>query len=64
MAPPRTSGLNVVQACVASGHVAVLGLDQNVAVPIDEDSTKRMIAVGQRAAGDLERPAQKMLVEL
>jgi hypothetical protein len=46
-----------VGRAVAGGHVAVLGLDQHVAIPIDEDSAERVIAVGQSAAGDLERPA-------
>src|ERR1700753_27380 len=43
-------------------HVAVLGLDQHVAMRIDQDGAERMIAVGHCAAGDLEGPAQKMRV--
>src|ERR1700730_571789 len=44
-------------------HLAVLGLDQHVAILIDENGAEGMVAVGQGAAGDLERPAQKMLIE-
>ena len=46
------------------GHVAVLGLDQHGAILADENGAEGMIAMGQRAAGDLERPAQEILVEL
>src|ERR1700682_1484213 len=45
-------------------HVAVLGLDEHVAILVNENGAEGMIAVGQGAAGDIERSAQKMLVEL
>ncbi len=45
-------------------HVAVLGLDQHLAILVDENGAERMIAVGHGAAGDVEGTAQKMLVEL
>jgi hypothetical protein len=45
-------------------HVAVLGLDQHVAVLIDENRAEGMIAMGDGAARDIERAAQKMFVEL
>ncbi len=44
-------------------HVAVLGLDQHVAVLIDQDGAKGVVAMGERTAGNLERPAQKMFIE-
>ena len=52
-----------MRGAVMVGHVAVLGLDQNVVVLIDKDGAERMIAVAGGAAGDIERPAQKMFVE-
>ena len=48
---------------VMGGHVAVLGLDQHLAIPIDQNGAEGMIAMGDGAAGDVERPAQKMLVK-
>src|SRR5580704_12165868 len=44
-------------------HVTVLDFDQNIAVRIDKDRAERMVAVGDGAAGDIERAAQKMFVE-
>src|SRR4051812_38333085 len=44
-------------------HVAVFGFDEHVAIVIDENRAEGMIAMAERAAGDFERPAQKMLVE-
>ena len=52
-----------MRGAVMRRHVAVLGLDQHVAVPVDQDGAERMIAVGHGTAGDVERPAQEMLVE-
>src|SRR5438309_7106454 len=45
-------------------HVAVLGLDQHGAIRIHENGAEGMVAMGQRSAGDFERPAQEILVEL
>src|ERR1700761_9523218 len=44
-------------------HVAVLDFDQHVAVLIYQKCAERMIAVGDGAAGDIERPAQEMFVK-
>jgi hypothetical protein len=52
-----------MRGAVMIRHIAVLGLDQHVAIRIDQNGTERMVAVGQGAAGDLERPAQKMFVD-
>src|SRR3981081_288059 len=47
---------------VMRGHIAVLDLDQNLAVRINQDGAEGMVAAGQGAASDLERAAQKMFV--
>ena len=39
------------------GHIAVLDLGQNLAAGIDKDGAEGVVAVGQGAAGDLERAA-------
>ena len=44
-------------------HVAVLGLDQDGTVLIDQHGAERMVAVGKRAAGDVERSAQEILIK-
>ena len=53
-----------MRGAVMGGHVAVLGLDQHLAVPVDEDGAERMVAMRHGAARDLEGPAQEVLVEL
>src|SRR6266849_9596921 len=52
-----------MRGAIMGWHVAILGLDQHLAILVDENGAERMIAVGQSAAGDVERTAQKMLVE-
>jgi len=64
----RGAGLRRQQAFGMRGavmirHVAILGLDQHVAIGIDQNGAERMVAVGRGAAGDLERPPQKMFVD-
>jgi len=48
-----------MRGAVMRGHVAVLDLDQHGAIGIDQQRAKGMVAVGDGAAGDVERPAQK-----
>ena len=45
-----------MRGAVTGGHIAVLGLDQYLTAPVDENGAERMIAVGHGAARDLERP--------
>ena len=63
----RGAGLRRQQAlgmrgAVMGGHIAVLGLDQHLAVCVDENGAEGMIAVGHGAARDLERLPQEMRV--
>jgi hypothetical protein len=53
-----------MRGAVTRWHVAILGLDQHGAVSTDQNGAERVIAAGYRAAGDLERAAQKMRVTL
>jgi hypothetical protein len=64
----RRAGLGCQQAlgvrgAVTGGHIAVLGLDQHVAVPIDENGGEWVVAVADGAAGDVERSPQEKFVE-
>src|ERR1700687_1828412 len=52
-----------MSGAIMGRHVAVFDLDQHVAISVDQNGAEGMIAVGQGAARDFERPAQKMLVE-
>ena len=65
----RTAGLRGREAlgmrsAVVVGHVAVLGLDQHLAIGIDDDAAERMVAMGERAARDREGQAEEVLVAL
>ena len=51
-----------MRGAVMGGHVAVLGLDQHLAIGIDQNGAEGMVAVGHGAARDLERPPQEMRV--
>ena len=52
-----------MRGAVMGGHVAVLGLEQHLAILIDQNGAERMIAMCHGTAGDLERAPQEMRVE-
>src|SRR6266404_3693383 len=52
-----------MRGAVMVRHVAVLGLDQHVAILVDENGGEGMIAVGQGTASDVERTPQEMLIK-
>src|ERR1700733_11292173 len=53
-----------MRGAVMGRHVAVFGLDQDLAVSTDQNGAEGMVAVRHRTAGDIKGMPQEVLVQL
>ena len=53
-----------MRGAIARRHVGILAFKHDVAVPVDQHRTERMVAMPARPFCDLEGETQKMLIAL